>query len=67
MSQHEQPDRTSELGELFVTVTGDDTVTEDQVEGASKEPGEEDDDEDLESAVDDGLDGAVGADLDANA
>jgi hypothetical protein len=67
MSQHEQPERTSELGELFVTVTGDDTVTEDQVEGASKEPGEEDDDEDLESAVDDGLDGAVGADLDANA
>jgi hypothetical protein len=67
MSQHEQPERTSELGELFVTVTGDDTVTEDQVEGASKEPGEEEDDEDLESAVDDGLDGAVGADLDANA
>jgi|GEM_PF-1364578 len=67
MSQHEQPDRTSELGELFVTVTGGDTVTEDQVEGASKEPAEEDDDEDLESAVDDGLDGAVGADLDANA
>ncbi len=66
MSQHEQPDRTSELGELFVTVTGDDTVTEDQVEGASKEPAEEADD-DLESAVDDGLEGAVGADLDAGA
>lgn len=67
MSDTHEPDRTSELGELFVTVTGDDTVTEDQVEGASKEPAEEDDDEDLESAVDDGLDGAVGADLDANA
>lgn len=67
MSQHEQPDRTSELGELFVTVTGDDTVTEDQVEGASKEPAEEEGDDDLESAVDDGLEGAVGADLNAGA
>ncbi|MEF8850798.1 MAG: hypothetical protein V5A44_09685 [Haloarculaceae archaeon] len=67
MSQHERPDRTSELGELFVTVTGDDTVTEDQVEGASKEPADEEADEDIESAVDDGLEGAVGADLDAKA
>lgn len=68
MSENQQADRTSELGELFVSVTGDDTVTEGQVEGASKEPHEEDDDEeDFAATVDDGLKGAVGADLDADA
>ncbi|PSP52771.1 hypothetical protein BRC74_05810 [Halobacteriales archaeon QH_7_68_42] len=68
MSENQQADRTSELGELFVSVTGDDTVTEGQVEGASKKPHEEDDDEeDFAATVDDGLKGAVGADLDADA
>ena len=68
MSENQQADRTSELGELFVSVTGDDTVTEGQVEGASKEPLEEDDkEEDFAATVDDGLKGAVGADLDADA
>jgi hypothetical protein len=64
MSESEQADRTSELGELFVDVTGDDTVTEHQEEGASKEPADEDD---TFEGIDDGLDGAVDADLDASA
>lgn len=65
MSESQEADRTRELGELFVTVTGDDTVTERQEEGASKEPADEDD-ETFEN-IDDGLDGAVDADLDADA
>lgn len=65
MSESQQPDRTDELGELFVTVTGDDTVTESQEGTASKEPLEE---EAAEYAnVEDGLEGAVGADFDADA
>lgn len=64
MSQSQEPDRTDELSELFVSVTGDDTVTEAQEGSASKEPMSEDDDFD---GVEDGLEGAVGADLDANA
>lgn len=64
MSERRQADRTSELGELFVSVTGDDTVTERQEQGASKEPAEDDD---AFERLDDGLDGAVGADLDADA
>lgn len=64
MSESQEPDRTRELGELFVTVTGDDTVTERQEEAASKEPAEEDD---TFENIDDGLDGAVDADLDASA
>ncbi|PSP34471.1 hypothetical protein BRC64_00720 [Halobacteriales archaeon QH_10_67_22] len=64
MSESQQADRTSELGELFVDVTGDDTVTEHQEEGASKEPADEDD---TFEGIDDGLDGAVDADLDASA
>ena len=35
MSESQKRDRTRELGELFVDVTGDDTVTEQQEEGAS--------------------------------
>jgi len=61
MSESQQADRTRELGELFVTVTGDDTVTEPQEEGASKEPAGEDDEFE---GIEDGLEGAVGADLD---
>ena len=64
MSESQQADRTRELGELFVTVTGDDTVTERQEEGASKEPADEDDTFD---GIEDGLEGAVDADLDADA
>jgi len=63
MSESQQPDRTDELGELFVTVTGDDTVTESQEGSASKQPREGDDEFE---GVDDGLDGAVGADFDAD-
>jgi len=64
MSESQKRDRTRELGELFVDVTGDDTVTEQQEEGAPKEP--VDDDETFEG-IDDGLEGAVDADLDAQA
>ncbi|PSP99811.1 hypothetical protein BRC92_13480 [Halobacteriales archaeon QS_4_69_31] len=64
MSESQKRDRTRELGELFVDVTGDDTVTEQQEEGASKEP--VDGDETFEG-IDDGLEGAVDADLDAQA
>jgi hypothetical protein len=63
MSESQQGDRTRELGELFVTVTGDDSVTERQQEGASKEPA---DGEESFEGIDDGLDGAVDADLDAD-
>jgi hypothetical protein len=64
-SQSQQTDRTRELGELFVSVTGGDTVTQRQDEGsASKEPAEETDTFD---GVEDGLEGAVDADLNAEA
>lgn len=61
MSESQEAERTRELGELFVTVTGDETVTEHQEEGASKEPADE---EDTFEGIDDGLAGAVDADLD---
>jgi hypothetical protein len=65
MSESQQADRTRELGELFVSVTGGDTVTQRQdEEGASKEPAEE---ADTFDGVEDGLEGAVDADLDATA
>jgi hypothetical protein len=62
MSGCQQPTDADELRDIFVSVTGDDTVTENQEEGASKQP--------LESeanfgGIDDGLDDAVGADLDS--
>ncbi|QPV64378.1 hypothetical protein I7X12_07130 [Halosimplex litoreum] len=61
MSESQNRDRTRELGELFVSVTGDDTVTESQEEDGEKVSESEDD----EYAVgDDGLDGAIDADLD---
>jgi hypothetical protein len=66
MSESQQADRTRELGELFVTVTGDDTVTERQEEGASKEPADEETADSFEN-IEDGLEGAVDADLDADA
>lgn len=62
MSESQKPDRTRELGELFVSVTGDDTVTESQEEEGEK-VSEADDDE--YAVSDDGLDGAIDADLDA--
>jgi hypothetical protein len=62
MSESQKPERTRELGELFVSVTGDDAVTESQ-----KEEGEKvsDADDDEYTVSDDGLDGAIDADLDA--
>lgn len=67
MSESQQPDRTDELGELFVTVTGDDTVTESQEGTASKEPLEDEEEAAEYANVEDGLEGAVGADFDADA
>jgi hypothetical protein len=62
MSESQKPERTRELGERFVSVTGDDAVTESQ-----KEEGEKvsDADDDEYTVSDDGLDGAIDADLDA--
>lgn len=60
MSESQQSERTDELGELFVSVTGDETITEGQEDGGEKQPleaGEEFD------GVDDGLDDAVDPDL----
>ena len=61
MSESQKAQRSEELGELFVSVTGDDTVTEPQ-----KEEGEKvsDADDDEYTVSDDGLDGAIDADLD---
>lgn len=58
----QQADRTRELGELFVDVTGGDTVTEAQERGTSKEPVDE---EESFHGLEDGLEGAVDADLDS--
>ena len=62
MSESQKPERTRELGELFVSVTGDDAVTESQKEGGEKVS---DADDDEYTVTDDGLDGAIDADLDA--
>jgi len=62
MSESQKPERTRELGELFVSVTGDDAVTESQKEGGEKVS---DADDDEYTVSDDGLDGAIDADLDA--
>ncbi|WP_459192890.1 hypothetical protein [Halosimplex sp. J119] len=63
MSESQQSERTRELGELFVSVTGDDTVTESQEAEGEKVADEADEEEYVVS--DDGLDGAIDADLDA--
>lgn len=62
MSESQSPQDESELGELFVSVTGDDTVTERQQEGASKQPAEGDEEF---VGLEDGLEDAVDADLDS--
>jgi len=61
MSESQKPERTRELGELFVSVTGDDAVTESQKEGGEKVS---DADDDEYTVSDDGLDDAIDADLD---
>ncbi|WP_123537960.1 hypothetical protein [Halosimplex salinum] len=62
MSESRNGDRTEELGELFVSVTGDDTVTESQEDGGEKVS---EADEEEYAVADDGLDDAIDADLDA--
>lgn len=61
MSESQKAQRSEELGELFVSVTGDDTVTEPQEEEGEKVS---DADDDEYTVSDDGLDGAIDADLD---
>jgi hypothetical protein len=63
MSETQDPDRTRELGELFVSVTGDETVTESQEGDGEKRAAEGD--EEFESP-EDGLGDAIDADLDAS-
>ena len=62
MSESQKAQRSEELGELFVSVTGDDTVIESQEEEGEKVS---DADGDEYTVSDDGLDGAIDADLDA--
>ena len=62
MSESQKAKRSEELGELFVSVTGDDTVIESQEEEGEKVS---DADGDEYTVSDDGLDGAIDADLDA--
>ncbi|WP_436911060.1 hypothetical protein [Halosimplex marinum] len=61
MSESQNRERTRELGELFVSVTGDDTVTESQEADGEKVSESEDDEY---APDDDGLGGAIDADLD---
>ncbi|EMA33529.1 hypothetical protein [Haloarcula japonica] len=58
MSKSQSPERVAELREVFVTVTGDEAVTESQTD---EQPDRElDPDEEFDPAeVDDGLDDAV--------
>ena len=66
MSETQQRDRTRELGELFVSVTGDDTVTEGQEEGGEKRAVDaEEADAEFSGVDEDGLDDAIDADLDS--
>jgi len=62
MSESQSPPESAELGDLFVSVTGDEQVTERQEETASKEPLDEDE---RFQGYEDGLKDAVDADLDS--
>lgn len=66
MSETQQRDRTRELGELFVSVTGDDTVTESQDEAGESSKRAVDADEadaEFDGVDEDGLEDAIDADL----
>jgi hypothetical protein len=52
-------DKTDELRDIFLDVSDTETVTERQVEGASKAPVEGDDADAIRSVAEDGLDDAV--------
>lgn len=60
MSQTQSTDRTEELGDLFVSVTGDESVTEEQEdEGSDRElRGKSRIDEAVADGLDDAIDGA---------
>jgi hypothetical protein len=58
MSESQRRARTEELGSIFVSVTGDETVTEEQDENPTDRELDEEDTR-LSEAVDDGLDEAV--------
>jgi hypothetical protein len=58
MSESQRRSRTEELGSIFVSVTGDETVTEEQDENPTERELDEEDTQ-LSEAVADGLDEAV--------
>jgi hypothetical protein len=57
MSQTESPDRTDELRDVFISVTGDDRVTERQDDDGTDRELPEDAEVDLDDGLDDALDG----------
>lgn len=58
MSKHQTDDRVSELGEIFVSVTGDDSVTEAQEDESTDRELPEDHDVDVEDGLEDAVAGA---------
>jgi hypothetical protein len=60
MSQTQSSDRTEELGDIFVSVTGGEEVTEEQEEDTTDRelPGESRIDEAVRDGLDDAIDGA---------
>ncbi len=60
MSQTQSSDRTEELGDIFVSVTGDEEVTESQEDDTVDRelPGESRIDEAVRDGLDDAIDGA---------
>ena len=60
MSKSQSTDRTEELGNIFVSVTGDESVTEEQSDGSSNRelrPDDEFDDDDVADGLDDAVAG----------
>lgn len=64
MRENPRPERTDELGQLFVSVTGDEAITEPQEGNDEKRPLESGEEFD---GVEDGLDDAVDPDLGSEA
>lgn len=58
MSKSQSPSRVDELGDLFVSVTGDDSVTEAQDDSPSDRELPEDTDVDIEDGLEDAVAGA---------
>lgn len=58
MSESQSTDRVDELGEIFVSVTGDDSVTESQEEDDNDRELPPDEEVDVEDGLEDAVDGA---------